>query len=144
MRGLKLYLEAKNIHDDNCKRGFYDDIHEMAETTEDPDIYDKIESMFINQQILLTITELSEAVEYMRKHGVDLTLDPFTELKLLEGEEKTKVFKEKFKDTFQDEIADTFIRLFDLVGYLDIRIDDWIKAKLEYNRQRPYKHGKKY
>ena len=116
----------------------------MAETTEDPDIYDKIESMFINQQILLTITELSEAVEYMRKHGVDLTLDPFTELKLLEGEEKAKVFKEKFKDTFQDEIADTFIRLFDLVGYLDIRIDDWIKAKLEYNRQRPYKHGKKY
>lgn len=144
MRGLKLYLEAKNIHDDNCNRGFYDDIHEMAETTEDPDIYDKIESMFINQQILLTITELSEAVEYMRKHGVDLTLDPFTELKLLEGEEKAKVFKEKFKDTFQDEIADTFIRLLDLVGYLDIRIDDWMKAKLEYNRQRPYKHGKKY
>ena len=53
-------------------------------------------------------------------------------------------FEEKFKDKFQDEIADTFIRLLDLCGYLNINIDEWIDAKLEYNRTRGYKHGKKY
>lgn len=141
---MSLYRRAMDIHDDNCKRGFYDDIAEIAETVEDGDIYNQIESMFINQQILLTITELSEAVEYMRKHGIDLTLDPLTDLKMLDLDKRNKIFKDQFKDTFQDEIADTFIRLLDLVGYLDIDIDVWIKAKLEYNRSRPYKHGKKY
>lgn len=144
MKGLKLYLTATEIHDDNCKRGFYDDIHRMAETIEDAETYDKIESMFINQQLLLTITEISEAVEYARKNGIDLSLDPFSELQQLSIPEGVDLFEKKYKDTFQDELADTFIRLFDLIGYLDIHIDDWIKAKLAYNRQRPYKHGKKF
>ena len=50
----------------------------------------------------------------------------------------------RYKDTVQDELADTFIRLLDLVGFLGIDIDGWVEAKLRYNKSRPYKHGKRF
>ena len=53
-------------------------------------------------------------------------------------------FEVNIKDSFEDEIADTLIRLLDLVGCLKIDIDLHVAAKREYNRLRPYKHGKKY
>ena len=59
-----------------------------------------------------------------------------------------KVFKiafEKYvKDTVFDELTDTLIRLFDLIGLLDFDIDKHYKYKLMYNSMREYKHGKKY
>jgi NTP pyrophosphatase (non-canonical NTP hydrolase) len=48
------------------------------------------------------------------------------------------------KDTFEDEIADTVIRLLDLSEGLGIDIEKHIRLKLEYNKTRPHKHGKKY
>lgn len=45
---------------------------------------------------------------------------------------------------FPTEIADTIIRLLDLSAYLKIDIDKVIKIKMEYNKTRPYKHGKKF
>lgn len=45
---------------------------------------------------------------------------------------------------FREEIADTFIRLFDLCGGLGIDIAKEIEKKRIKNRARPYKHGKKY
>ena len=55
-----------------------------------------------------------------------------------------KIFEMKYKDTVQDELADTLIRLLDLVGFLDMDIDGWVEAKLRYNKSRPYKHGKRF
>lgn len=46
-------------------------------------------------------------------------------------------------DNFTEEIADTFIRLFDLCGYLDIDISKAVADKVEYNKTRPYRHGNK-
>jgi NTP pyrophosphatase (non-canonical NTP hydrolase) len=43
---------------------------------------------------------------------------------------------------FREELADTFIRLFDLCGGLEINITDEIIKKTEKNKKRPYKHGK--
>ena len=58
------------------------------------------------------------------------------------------VFKEYFepevKNTFQDELADICIRVFDLAGHLGIDLEAHIKAKMRYNAMRPHKHGKKY
>ena len=48
------------------------------------------------------------------------------------------------KDNFNEEIADTFIRLFDLCGYLDIDIESELAHKVSINIQRPKLHGKKY
>jgi len=45
---------------------------------------------------------------------------------------------------FKEEIADTFIRLLDMCGYLDIDIEAEILKKHEYNKNRPKLHGKSY
>jgi len=47
-------------------------------------------------------------------------------------------------DNFKEEIADTFIRLLDLCGHLDIDIDNEILKKHEINKGRPMLHGKNY
>ncbi len=45
-------------------------------------------------------------------------------------------------ENFKEEIADTFIRLFDLCGGLNIDIQKEIEKKAKKNKSRPYKHGK--
>jgi len=45
---------------------------------------------------------------------------------------------------FKEEIADTFIRLFDLCGSLDIDIEKEIMRKMEINKSRPRLHNRKY
>jgi NTP pyrophosphatase (non-canonical NTP hydrolase) len=48
------------------------------------------------------------------------------------------------KDSFEDEIADVFIRLGDMCEALGVDIEWQIKKKMEYNKNRPYKHGKQF
>jgi len=48
------------------------------------------------------------------------------------------------KEHFNEEIADTFIRLFDLCGHLNIDIEKEINNKMIINIGRPRLHGKKY
>ena len=55
-----------------------------------------------------------------------------------------RAFEKHIKDTFEDEIADAFLRLMDLCGEYDIDIEWHIKSKAAYNQTRPIKHGKKY
>jgi len=45
-------------------------------------------------------------------------------------------------ENFKEELADTFIRLFDLCGGLKIDIEEEIEKKANKNKARPYKHGK--
>ena len=54
------------------------------------------------------------------------------------------LFRETVKDTFEDEIADTFIRLLDISGFLEIDIERHIEYKMKYNKAREFKHGKRY
>lgn len=129
---------SQQIHRDNVDKGFYDELRDVP----DESLKNHTE-LFIFKQILLTITELSEAAEYLRKHEIDLDLEP-NQFNELTYQENNELFRQKFKDTFQDEIADTFIRLFDLVGFLGFDIDKWIDAKLRYNKSREYLHGKRY
>lgn len=53
-------------------------------------------------------------------------------------------FEKHIKDTFEDEIADAFLRLMDLCGEYGIDIEWHIKTKAAYNQTRPIKHGKAY
>lgn len=55
-----------------------------------------------------------------------------------------RAFEKNIKDTFEDEIADAFLRLMDLCGEHGIDIERHIKLKAEYNKTRPPKHGKAY
>jgi len=47
-------------------------------------------------------------------------------------------------DNFKEEIADTYIRLADLCGQLNIDIEDAIVTKMLKNKERPRLHGKNY
>ena len=110
----------------------------------------------IGQTLMLIVSELSEALEADRKGKRD-KLKVFEQelgyarLKIEDYEPENENFKwitnrfeTTIKDTFEDEIADTFIRVMDLVGALEIDIEKHIYLKRMYNSQRQFKHGKAY
>jgi len=69
----------------------------------------------IGEALMLIVTELAEAMEAYRLQD---------------------------QEHFQEEMADTFIRLLDLCGGLGIDIEAEIEKKSQKNKDRPYKHGK--
>jgi NTP pyrophosphatase (non-canonical NTP hydrolase) len=82
----------------------------------------------IGELLMLIVSELSEALEADRKHH-------YADLSQLEKHKLKFPFKEIFensiKNSFEDEIADVFIRLFDLCGYLEIKLKKTTGAFLE-------------
>ena len=69
----------------------------------------------VGEALMLVVTELAEAMESYRREE---------------------------HENFNEEIADTFIRLLDLCGGMNIDIESEISRKSEKNKKRPYKHGK--
>lgn len=95
--------------------------------------------------LLLVISEISEAFEALR-HDPPKHVEPddmmWMDSCMDYGHKYTEFFPDRIKDTHEDEIADAIIRLLDYCGSFDIDIEAHIKHKLEYNKTRPYKHGK--
>ena len=42
------------------------------------------------------------------------------------------------------EMVDCMIRILDWFGYMEIDVEEVLEMKHNYNKDRPYKHGKKY
>lgn len=103
----------------------------------------------IGQTLMLVVSELAEALEADRKNrhanisnfnaGIELCSDFKPEPDRFKDS-----FQVSIKDSFEDEIADAAIRIFDLVGGLNIDLDWHISQKMRYNSLRPHKHGKAY
>jgi NTP pyrophosphatase (non-canonical NTP hydrolase) len=123
---------AKELHESAIKKGFWENKKETGTL------------------LMLIVSELSEALEADRKnHHADIaTFENCQNADdILENDKEYYInqsFQAWIKDSFEDEIADTFIRLFDLVGYLGIDLDKHIELKMQYNQTRKYKHGKAY
>ena len=91
--------------------------HKVAREKGFYDKYDDENKRSITEFLMLIVTELSEACEADRNSDFD---------------------------KFKEEIADTYIRLGDMCGYLDIDVESEILKKVKINKNREYKHGKKY
>ena len=100
----------------------------------------------IGEALMLVVTELAEGLEVHRKNNKIKCVDE--QIKAAMAEMSDEQFKEHFallvKDSFQDEMADSIIRILDLCGGLDIDIDWHIAAKMRYNAMRGRLHGKAY
>lgn len=120
---------AKNICRLNSLKGFWDELNQIKSIS-NVELRERILKSYKIEKIALAISELSESIEALRKNR--------------ECKEKrsSTLFEKTVKDTFEDEIADAMIRLFDLCGMYNIDINWHIKEKLKYNTSRPYKHGK--
>lgn len=70
----------------------------------------------VGELLMLSVSELAEALEGHRKNLMDDKLP--------------------HRSMFEVEIADTFIRLFDIVGGMNLDISGAIAEKLEYNSKR--------
>lgn len=104
----------------------------------------------VPEMLMLVVSELSEALEALRK---DKWCDPLATAVLAKdlknwhevlNEPWKSGFEKAVKSSFEDEIADVAIRLFDLCGGLKIDLEKHIEMKMKYNSLRPYKHGKKF
>lgn len=114
------------IHSRAREKGFYDDEFNLSE------------------KLMLIVSELGEAQNSDRENR-RANLEYFLERKKLLSEGSLiKCFESSVKDTLEDELADSIIRILDLCGYLKIDIGKHIELKMQYNLSRPNKHGKKY
>lgn len=68
-----------------------------------------------------------------------------TMLCLLHSEisEALESFRTNDYNGFCEELADTFIRLLDIVDRLDIDLIEWVRLKMIKNLDRPFRHGNK-
>lgn len=105
--------------------------------------------------LMLVVSELSEGLEALRKDDYadqtvvdalyhDIELDRTDEEFILKALSWKQSFEHGIKSSFEDELADVAIRLFDLCGGMGIDLEKHIKLKMMYNSMRGYKHGKKF
>lgn len=133
------------VHELAQSKGFWDDYDTLCRQHENTPLGASIKQAYLSQKLMLATSELGEAMEALRK-------DEFANIKAFERGLPTAdgvvganaVFEIHVKNTFEDELADTIIRLLDMAGKLGIDVDKHIAYKTAYNSRRPYKHGRNF
>lgn len=124
-------MELKNVieecHDIALSHGWWDryfDIEEKQISAADDfeeDFFDDVKLWWITAKLMLVVTEIAEAVEGLREEDTE---------------------------NFGEELADVIIRTFDiaegLAGKMGFDLAEEIEKKMEKNKDRPYRHNKRF
>lgn len=144
--------QAEAIYEANKAKGFWDDcenIPGLMAHHSDIFTYEEIQAVkraFRSQKLMLTVSELAEALEADRKdHFAPASIFEIRRIALLANDDEFKrEFENQIKNTYEDELADTYIRLLDQAGGYGVDLEMHVTAKLRYNKLRGHKHGKTY
>lgn len=131
---------SKRIHENARNKGFWDKDRNLGE------------------MLMLIVSEVSEAMEADRENifydrqtryrkGKDLAVNGAKwafDLVDTNDEAWRSWFRSEVKNSFEDELADAVIRIFDLAFSRNIDLEWHILQKMRYNEGRPHMHGKKY
>lgn len=109
----------------------------------------------VPENLMLTVSELSEALEADRKSDyaegkkLDIAFTLWSRANNIDKDDTMegfkKYFEENIKNTFQDELADAVLRILGICEIKGIDLYPYLIAKMNYNTTRPQKHGgKKY
>ena len=78
----------------------------------------------MGEVLMLAVTELAEAMEaYRDGNPMSEKIDGFSKV--------------------EEELVDTMIRILDVAGGMGFDIEGALRAKMAYNKTRPYRHGGK-
>jgi NTP pyrophosphatase (non-canonical NTP hydrolase) len=108
------------------------EINEIAERKGFWEIEGISDFAHIPVKLALIHDEVSEALRVHRDHYDDSEEDPITRLTSVQ------------EDDFTEELADILVRVLDLAGEFDLDIGTSLVEKIETNRGRPRRHGKRY
>lgn len=105
---------------------------ECSEVTESKDfnIFPALSQTFL--KVALISTEVSEALAVHRDEYTDTDLDVLSQMTEMQEQD------------FTEELADVIIRTLDLAGYLELDLGTAVVHKIEKNKGRPQRHGKRY
>jgi NTP pyrophosphatase (non-canonical NTP hydrolase) len=122
---MDILVISKEINENAHSKGFWD------------------KGIDVPEKLILIVSEIIEAMEADR---VDKRYD--NEYNIVyhnQGEFFNSIFEHHCKNTFEDELADAAIRIFDLAFEMGIDLSAHIEYKHRYNKSRPHMHGgKKY
>lgn len=128
---LTIAALQESVHQNAKDKGFYDNPNQN-----------------FGEKCMLIVSEVAEALEAHRKnYHADLNRfeTPY------EGDGKLTManwqrirFECDVKDTVEDELADSLIRILDLAGWMGIDLQRHVLLKMEYNSGRERLHGKQY
>ncbi len=97
----------------------------------------------VAERLMLMVSEISEALEADRNDR-HLEIDCGQILLEKDDVEFKASYETLVKGSFEEEISDLMIRIFDFCGHSEIDLEKHVKMKMRYNSLRPKKHGKKY
>lgn len=125
---------SKACYDNAVSKGFYATINkavDLLEAAGDDKGANELRAVWGLSRLMLINTELSEAAEELREPG-----------------KMSAKIKEKLGDdvnllSFDEELADVQIRLFDLAGSSGIDLDRAVNLKMKANSMRKPMHGGK-
>ncbi|WP_304708420.1 hypothetical protein [uncultured Rikenella sp.] len=132
----ELAVEAHAIAEEN---GWHDDPRLGGDAKA---FHDVLADMWQGTQIALIQSELSEALEAVRKER-RADLSAIDELAMWHVDDFRRLFERHVKDTLEDELADAIIRILDFARTMGIDIERHVELKMKYNALRPYRHGGK-